>query len=148
MAGAPPDDPTLERLKRRRLGVLNSAPAETPAFVLDDPGLAPQDGPAAEEHLRAQVIEALRTVHDPEIPLNIHDLGLVYGIDVSARGEVHVRMTLTAPGCPVAGALVREVHDRTRAVPGVLRARTELVWDPPWTRERLSLEARLELGLL
>jgi len=93
-------------------------------------------------------VQALRTVYDPEIPLNIYDLGLVYEVDVGDASAVHVRMTLTAPGCPVAGSLVQEVHDRVRSVPGVTRVKTELVWDPPWTRERMSMEAQLELGLL
>jgi FeS assembly SUF system protein len=98
--------------------------------------------------LRERVTQSLRTVYDPEIPLNIYDLGLIYDIQVDPEGSVHVKMTLTAPGCPVAGTLVQEAHDRCREIPGVRHLRTELVWDPPWTRERLSMEARLELGLL
>jgi FeS assembly SUF system protein len=97
--------------------------------------------------LRDRLVQALKTVYDPEIPVNIYDLGLIYDLDVAETGEVHVRMTLTAPGCPVAGSLVKEVHDRVRETVGVRRVRTELVWDPPWTQDCLSFEARLELGL-
>jgi FeS assembly SUF system protein len=139
----------IEHLKKRRLGVLNSATEETTGpFTLEDDGFdpdAPGDNPRA---LRDRIVHALKTVYDPEIPLNIYDLGLVYDIDVSADGRAHVRMTLTAPGCPVAGSLVQEVHDRVRSTKGVRHAKTELVWDPPWSKDRLSLEARLELGLL
>ena len=137
-----------EGLKRRRLGVLNTVQKPTEAFTLEDDGTGAPTNPVAPEVLQDRVVQCLRTVYDPEIPLNVYDLGLIYGIDVSQGGDVHVRMTLTAPGCPVAGSLVKEIHDRTRSIPGVRRVKTELVWDPPWTRERLSMEARLELGLL
>lgn len=141
-------DAEFEKLKRRHLGVLNSETKETDAFVLEGVGLAPVTIPSPARAIQDRVVQALRTVYDPEIPLNIYDLGLVYDIDVVDDGRVHVRMTLTAPGCPVAGSLVQEVHDRVRSVPGVSHAKTELVWDPPWTRERMSMEAQLELGLL
>ena len=149
MSNPLPDD-EYESLKRRRLGVLNTLePGEkTEAFTLSDDGVGPPAPPAPQEALRDRVIQGLRTVYDPEIPLNIYDLGLVYAVDVDPSAAVHVRMTLTAPGCPVAGSLVKEVHDRVRETAGVRHAKTELVWDPPWTRERLSLEAQLELGLL
>jgi FeS assembly SUF system protein len=94
------------------------------------------------------VTAALRTVYDPEIPVNIYDLGLVYGVDVDADGRVDVRMTLTAPGCPVAQTFPGTVENAVEAVPGVASARVELVWDPPWSPERMSEEARLELGML
>jgi FeS assembly SUF system protein len=140
-------DPEYERLKTRRiLPVLNRAAATTDAFVLEDEGKKPEPSASAEE-LSARVIEALRTVHDPEIPLNIYDLGLIYGLDVDQASNVHLRMTLTAPGCPVAGSLVREVHDKLVRVPGVRHAKTELVWDPPWSRDRLTDAAKLTLGL-
>ena len=137
-----------DKLKNRRLDVLNAAPKETPAFTLEGEGLAPPVDPGPPEALRDRIVQSLRTVYDPEIPLNIYDLGLVHGIDITGGGNVHVTMTLTAPGCPVAGSLVGEVHDRLLNVPGVRHGKTELVWDPPWTQEKLSLEARLELGLL
>lgn len=140
-------DPEYEKLKTRRLlPVLQQDAEPTGAFVLEGVGKNPE--PVGSEGLRDALVEALKTVHDPEIPLNIYDLGLIYGIELDDSGDVHVTMTLTAPGCPVAGALVQEVHDKVLATPGVRHAKTELVWDPPWTRERLSLAAQLELGLL
>jgi FeS assembly SUF system protein len=98
--------------------------------------------------LEAQVIEALKTVRDPELPVNLVDLGLIYELVVAQGGAVYVEMTLTAPSCPVAGSLPGEVERAVRAVPGVTDARVKLVWTPPWTQERMSEEARLELGLL
>lgn len=99
--------------------------------------------------IEEKVIEAIKTVYDPEIPVNIYELGLIYDIDVDPDSSaVHVRMTLTAPGCPVAGSLPREVQTRIEAVPGVSQASVELVWDPPWTKDRMSEAAMLELGLL
>lgn len=98
--------------------------------------------------LEADVIEAMKTVYDPELPVNIYDLGLVYGVDVTDEGGVHVRMTLTAPGCPAAGVLPGQVEEKIRAVDGVTDARVELVWDPPFHRNMMSEEARLELGLM
>ena len=98
--------------------------------------------------LEAQVLEALKTVRDPELPVNLVDLGLIYELVVAQGGAVYVEMTLTAPSCPVAGSLPGEVERAVRAVPGVTDARVKLVWTPPWTRDRMSEEARLELGLL
>ena len=97
--------------------------------------------------LRDQVEEALHTVYDPEIPVNIFDLGLVYSIDV-ADGNVVVIMTLTAPGCPVAGSIMQEVNDKIMAIPGVTNADVRLTFDPPWTKDMMSEEAKLELGFL
>jgi FeS assembly SUF system protein len=141
-------DEEFEKLKRKRLTVLNEESPVTGELKLQGPGEAPPSGPIEVEDTRGRVVEALKTVYDPEIPLNIYELGLIYGFDLDATGNVHVRMTLTAPGCPVAGALIQEVHEKVRCVPGIREATTELVWDPPWTRERMSDEARLELGLL
>jgi FeS assembly SUF system protein len=98
--------------------------------------------------LREEVVAALKTVYDPEIPVNIYELGLIYGLEVSFHGEVEIRMTLTAPGCPVAGQLVREVAEKASGIAGVARVHVELVWDPPWTMEQMTEEAKLELGLL
>ncbi|WP_087734942.1 SUF system Fe-S cluster assembly protein [Paraburkholderia piptadeniae] len=99
--------------------------------------------------LRLRVIEALRTVFDPEIPVNIYDLGLVYDMDVDDEaGTVAIRMTLTAPGCPVAQTFPATVEDAVYSVTGVNSVRVELVWEPPWTKERMSEAARLQLGML
>jgi FeS assembly SUF system protein len=97
--------------------------------------------------IEAQVIEALRTCFDPEIPVNIYELGLIYDIKVDPSGAVEVRMTLTSPNCPVAGTLPGEVREKVRAIPGVTDARVELVFDPPWDPSKMSDAARLELGL-
>jgi FeS assembly SUF system protein len=100
------------------------------------------------EELEGRVIEALRTVYDPEIPVNIYDLGLIYELDVEPTGEVAIKMTLTAPGCPVAQSFPGEVEDKVMGVPGVKEARVELVWEPPWSQDCMSDAAKLELGML
>jgi FeS assembly SUF system protein len=94
------------------------------------------------------VTDAVRTVYDPEIPVNIHELGLIYGIAVDPAGVVTIRMTLTAAGCPAAQSLPQEVEQRVRAVPGVTDVKVDVVFDPPWDQSRMSEAARLELGLL
>ena len=96
--------------------------------------------------LRMAVIDALRGVYDPEIPVNIYELGLIYRCDVSADGKVEIDMTLTAPACPVAGEMPGMVENAVQAVPGVNDAKVELVWDPPWDQTMMSEAARLELG--
>jgi FeS assembly SUF system protein len=102
-----------------------------------------------EGDLHARVIEALRTVFDPEIPVNIYDLGLIYSLEVDEdQGRVAIRMTLTAPGCPVAQTFPSIVEEAVRSVEGVNDATVDLVWDPPWSRERMSEAARLQLGML
>ena len=107
------------------------------------------DAPPADggEALREPIIAALRQVHDPEIPVNIYDLGLIYAVDIDDEGKVDIRMTLTAPGCPVAGILPGQVAAAVRQVEGVTDANVELVWDPPWSMERMSDEAKLQLGM-
>jgi len=94
------------------------------------------------------IVEACRSVHDPEIPVNIYDLGLIYRIDIDDEGNVEIDMTLTAPGCPVAGEMPIWVSDAVEPIPGVKTVKVELVWEPPWGMENLSDEARLELGLM
>ena len=97
--------------------------------------------------LEAQVVEMLRTCYDPEIPVDIYELGLIYDVDVNAAGVVNIRMTLTSPACPVAGSLPPEVESKVRGVSGVSEAKVEIVWDPPWTPERMSEAARLQLNM-
>ena len=94
-----------------------------------------------------EIVEALKTVFDPEIPVNIYELGLIYDIDIQAEGVVQVKMTLTSPGCPVAGSLPGEVKDKVAGVPGVTSVDVELVWDPTWNPSMMSEAARLELGM-
>jgi FeS assembly SUF system protein len=103
---------------------------------------------AGDPELREKVLEALKTVRDPEIPVNLVDLGLIYELQVNRDGTVYVEMTLTTPSCPVAGALPGQVQQAVSAVSGVTEARVKLVWTPPWTQDRMSEEAKLELGLL
>jgi FeS assembly SUF system protein len=103
--------------------------------------------PVKTGELKPKIVEALSTVFDPEIPVNIFELGLVYDIFVDAGGVAAVRMTLTAPACPAAQTLPVEVRDKVRKVDGVKDARVEIVWDPPWTKDRMSDAAKLQLGL-
>jgi len=107
-----------------------------------------RSGPAdrPEQRIKADVIQALKSCYDPEIPVDIYELGLVYGVEVDEQGRVAVRMTLTSPACPVAGSLPAEVEQKVRSVPGVSAATIELVWDPPWDREMMSEAAKLQLG--
>ena len=97
--------------------------------------------------VRDQIIAALKKVYDPEMPVNIYELGLIYDLSVDEAGEAFVRMTLTAPNCPVAGTLPAEVERAARAVPGVTSVKLELTFDPPWTKARMSEAAKLALGL-
>jgi len=97
--------------------------------------------------LEGKVIEALREIYDPEIPVNIYELGLIYDIQVDPENNVHIKMTLTAPACPVAGSLPGDVERRVEAIPEVKNADVELVWEPPWSRERMSEAAMLQLGM-
>lgn len=98
--------------------------------------------------LQAAVIEALREIYDPEIPVNIYDLGLIYGVEVDENADATVTMTLTTPHCPVAESMPGEVELRVSSVPGIRDAEVNLVWDPPWGPHKMSDEARLELGML
>jgi FeS assembly SUF system protein len=100
------------------------------------------------EHVKSEVIDALRTLYDPEIPVNIYDLGLIYDVHVSASGMVNIRMTLTSPACPVAESLPIEVENQVRCIDGVHDVNVEVVWDPPWDFSRMSEAARLQLGVM
>ncbi len=106
--------------------------------------IAPQE---SQESLRDRVIEVLRSCYDPEIPVNIYELGLVYEVNVSPTNTVQIRMTLTSPMCPVAGSLPPEVEEKVGALPGVTEARVEVVWEPPWNPNMMTEAARLELNL-
>ena len=98
--------------------------------------------------LKEKAVEAMRECYDPEIPVNIYDLGLIYETKVEPSGFVYVKMTLTAPGCPAAGTLPGEVEDRIRVLPSVTDVKVEVVWDPPWNKEMMSEAAKLQLGFL
>ena len=97
--------------------------------------------------LQDQVVAALKTVYDPEMPINIYELGLIYDVAVDAAGEAAIRMTLTAPNCPVAGSLPADVERAVRSVPGVTGVKIDLTFDPPWSKDRMSEAAKLMLGI-
>lgn len=127
-----------EKLERKRdylEGFLSQKPADAQA---GEPGGA----------LYEAIVAALRDIYDPEIPVNIYDLGLIYGVDVTPDGDAVVSMTLTTPHCPVAESMPGEVELRVATVPGVRDAEVNLVWDPPWDPSKMSDDARLELGML
>jgi FeS assembly SUF system protein len=105
------------------------------------------DHPADPADVENGIVEALRTVYDPEIPVNIYELGLIYDVDLQEGGAVHIKMTLTSPACPVAGSLPGEVQKKIEDVPGVTSAEIELVWDPVWNPSMMSEAARLQLGM-
>ena len=115
-------------------------------FLAEKPPVASPSAPGGD--LYEAVIAAIKDIYDPEIPVNIYDLGLIYGVDVADDGGVTVAMTLTTPHCPVAESMPGEVELRVGAVPGVRDAEVNLVWDPPWDPAKMSDEARLELGML
>lgn len=97
--------------------------------------------------LKDEIVAALRSVYDPEMPINIYELGLIYSVDVDDAGNARILMTLTAPNCPVAGSLPAEVERRVRAVEGVASVKLELTFDPPWSKDRMSEAAKLALGI-
>lgn len=111
------------------------------------PPTAPTTDPAASGDLENSIVEALKTVFDPEIPVNIYELGLIYDLEVLEQGQVQIKMTLTSPGCPVAGSLPGEVENKVKSVPGVSSADVELVWDPAWNPSMMTEAARLQLGM-
>jgi FeS assembly SUF system protein len=115
-------------------------------FLAHKPEVAHAGEPGGD--LYEAVVAALQEIYDPEIPVNIYDLGLIYGVDVSPEGDAMVTMTLTTPHCPVAESMPGEVELRVGAVPGVRDAEVALVWDPPWGPDKMTDEARLELGML
>jgi FeS assembly SUF system protein len=120
------------------------APAEADAAVAAaEPGHSPVTAQGIEE----SIVEALKTVYDPEIPVNIYEMGLIYDLNVEPSGQVQIKMTLTSPGCPVAGTLPGEVKDKVESVAGVAAAEVEVVWDPVWNPSMMSEAARLQLGM-
>ena len=135
-----PDESTTEagaetpRTRDYLEGFLHQKPAETATGAGGD--------------LQQAVIDALKEIYDPEIPVNIYDLGLIYGVEVDDECDATITMTLTTPHCPVAETMPGEVELRAASVPGIRDAEVDLVWDPPWSPEKMSDEARLELGML
>jgi FeS assembly SUF system protein len=115
-------------------------------FLAGEKAEQPKTGPGSD--LQASVVDALKSVYDPEIPVDIYELGLIYDVQISDDGDALVLMTLTTPHCPVAESLPNEVELRVLSVPGIRDAEVKLVWDPPWDPSKMSDEARLELGML
>jgi FeS assembly SUF system protein len=135
-----------------RDAAMDDKPPQRLALTLHDDKPSPPAGPPIPSPdsgatLEERVVAALRGVFDPEIPVNIYELGLIYDLQIDPAGAVSIRMTLTSPACPVAGALPGEVQSKVQSVPGVTSAKVELVWEPPWEMSRMSEEARLQLGL-
>lgn len=111
------------------------------------PLMPPADWPIERKLIHGKIVAVLKTIYDPEIPVDIYELGLIYTIDITPENKVTIRMTLTAPGCPVADQLVREVGAKAESIPEITEANVELVWDPPWSKDRMSEAARMSLGL-
>ena len=129
-------------------------PAETfaaaqnqPETVSPDAATAP-DQAANSEALREKIVDVLRSIYDPEIPVNIYEIGLIYSVDIDPANAVNIRMTLTSPACPAAGTLPGEVEDKARRVKGVTDVKVDLVWDPTWSPAMMSETAKLQLGML
>lgn len=133
-----PDESPRETMQRKR--------DYLEGFLQKQPENVPAGAPGGD--LYEAVIAALKEIYDPEIPVNIYDLGLIYGVDVDDECDVTVTMTLTTPHCPVAETMPGEVELRAASVPGVRDAEVNLVWDPPWGPDKMTDEARLELGML
>jgi FeS assembly SUF system protein len=148
-----PDTEKLSKIVQRAEEHQKSKSAPPPDLSSDmhaeHPGalLPPADWPIERKLLHGKVVAVLKTVYDPEIPVDIYELGLIYKIDIDAQNKVKVTMTLTAPGCPVADSLPREVETKIEAIDEVTEATVDIVWDPPWSRDRMSEAARLALGL-
>ena len=129
------------------LPVQNQTPDDSPANELSQSIEDIVPDPVKMAEIRPQVLAVLDTVFDPEIPVNIRELGLIYDVLVDKDGRVGVRMTLTAPACPAAQSLPLEVQQKAAAVDGVTEAKVEIVWEPPWDKDRMSEAAKLQLGL-
>jgi FeS assembly SUF system protein len=132
---------------RARVDPADIAAAAAPESDIDPLDPAPP-APPAEAGFEARVIDAMKTVRDPEIPVNLIDLGLIYDLDIRADGSVSIEMSLTAPSCPSAAELPAQIEHAVRGVDGVGEVTVKVVWEPPWTPDRMSEEARLELGFM
>ena len=140
----PPSSATLEAAPTPSADATPTAPeTATPAAAGPD-----EDRAFQKKLLEGKVIAAIQQIYDPEIPVNIHELGLIYKVDVHDDNSVWVEMTLTAPACPVAGTLPGQVEAKIEEIPEVTSANVELVWDPPWSRDLMSEAAQLQLGLM
>jgi FeS assembly SUF system protein len=121
---------------------------DAPTVTMGEPAHIPEDRRLpADAPLKDRIVEALKTVYDPEIPVDIYELGLIYRCDIDADADVNIEMTLTAPGCPVAGDMPGQVQQVVQAVPGVRSVHVELVWEPAWTQALMSDEAKMALDM-
>ena len=154
VAAPAPNDEVIEKPRRARVeDAVDPEEASAPrqrdyleGFLHQKPAEAATGGPGSD--LQQAVIDALKEIYDPEIPVNIYDLGLIYGVEVDDECDATITMTLTTPHCPVAETMPGEVELRASSVRGIRDAEVVLVWDPPWSPEKMSDEARLELGML
>lgn len=137
----------MDKPNRVHLDTIEESPAPAAPPASADPPAATADAPLVPAEVEGQIVSQLKTCFDPEIPVNIYELGLIYGIQVEPTGEVVLRLTLTSPSCPAAGSLPGEVQRKAASVPGVKSVKVDLVWEPPWDPSRMSEAARLQLGL-
>ncbi len=121
--------------------------SDEPVARAGTPGGGPSEGTGARPPSEEYLVDAMRTVFDPEIPINIYDLGLIYDLDTDEQGDIRINMTLTSPGCPVAGILPQQVADAVAGVDGAGQVTVYLVWDPPWDTDKMTEDARLTLGM-
>jgi FeS assembly SUF system protein len=139
---------TEEKLRPAAPSAPETSSTDTPKTFGAAPEPATGDAPKlSADEIENGVVEVLKTVFDPEIPVNIYELGLVYDVDVQETGEVKISMTLTSPACPVAGSLPGEVQAKVEKVPGVTKAEIDLVWEPAWNPSMMSEASRLQLGM-
>lgn len=131
-------DKTEEKIKDQESEQIIEQVTEQPKEITE---------PADKAELNNAVVEALKSVYDPEIPVNIYELGLIYSVNIDDAGKVEIEMTLTSPACPVAGTLPPEVEGKVRSIPGVSECVVKVVWDPPWGMNMMSEEAKLQLNL-
>jgi FeS assembly SUF system protein len=136
----------MDKPNRVHLDTIEESPAPAAAPPAEPSAAAP-DAPLVPAQVEEKIIAQLKTCFDPEIPVNIYELGLIYGIQVEPAGDVVLRLTLTSPSCPAAGSLPGEVQQKAASVPGVKSVKVDLVWDPPWDPSRMSEGARLQLGM-
>ncbi|HEV7299098.1 MAG TPA: SUF system Fe-S cluster assembly protein [Tepidisphaeraceae bacterium] len=141
-----PNSGKVDQMKREMMQEQQASPSSQ--MPTSGPGHASNAVTVDQKLLEGKIVAAISTVYDPEIPVNIYELGLIYKIDIKPENSVVVEMTLTAPGCPVAGTLPNEVANKIKAVDGVTDAEVVLVWEPTWDKSRMSEAALLDLGML
>lgn len=139
--------PVIEAMTRTLLPMIPDTPPAAGTPKPAKPWLPIQPDPLKTLELKPHVTETLATIFDPEIPVNIYELGLIYDIAIAPTGSVNIRMTLTSPACPVAGTLPPDVQRKVAGLPQVTSVQVDVVWDPPWDKDRMSEAAKLQLGI-